>query len=221
MIWFISILTIIVAYLIGSVNTSIILSTALFGSDIRQSGSGNAGTTNMLRTHGKKMAIFTLLGDVLKGVIAVLLAILADKCLASIPTNTIATAYLLGSLPYIAGFFAVLGHNFPVFFQFKGGKGVATTLGVVLTINWQLGLIVLVIALAIMLTTRYVSLGSCVGAAIFPILYFISGLIGGEIDVVSLIFAAALGLLIVIRHSSNIARLKAGTENKLSFKKEN
>ncbi len=222
MIWIISILTIIAAYLIGSVNTSIILSKTLFGSDIRESGSGNAGTTNMLRTHGKKMAIFTLLGDVLKGVVAVLLAVLVDNLLQSVPTGTSVsvTSHLLGSLPFIAGFFAVLGHNFPVFFGFKGGKGVATTLGVVLTINWLLGLIVLVIALAIMLTTRYVSLGSCIGAAIFPILYFISGLIIGELDKVSLIFAIALGVLIVVRHRSNIKRLLNGNENKLSFKKE-
>ncbi len=220
MIWLICILTVIVAYLIGSINTSIILSKTLFGSDIRTSGSGNAGTTNMLRTHGKKMAIFTLLGDVLKGVVAVLLARLADNFLVAIPSTDLAIAHILGSLPYISGFFAVLGHNYPVFFGFRGGKGVATTLGVVLTTNWQLGLIVLAIALTIMLTTRYVSLGSCIGGALFPILYFVTGLIKGDFDMLSLIFTLALGVLIVARHQSNIKRLLSGTENKLSFKKE-
>ncbi len=220
MIWLICILTVIVAYLIGSINTSIILSKTLFGSDIHTSGSGNAGTTNMLRTHGKKMAIFTLLGDVLKGVVAVLLARLADNFLVAIPSTDLAIAHILGSLPYISGFFAVLGHNYPVFFGFRGGKGVATTLGVVLTTNWQLGLIVLAIALTIMLTTRYVSLGSCIGGALFPILYFVTGLIKGDFDMLSLIFTLALGVLIVARHQSNIKRLLSGTENKLSFKKE-
>ncbi|MBQ7794632.1 MAG: glycerol-3-phosphate 1-O-acyltransferase PlsY [Clostridia bacterium] len=216
MIWLISILTVIAAYLIGSVNTSIILSKALYGSDIRQTGSGNAGTTNMLRTHGKKMAAFTLIGDVLKGVVAVLLAMLADNQLADVPAN----GTLLASLPYIAGFFVVLGHNFPVFFQFRGGKGVATSLGVILTLDWKIGLTVLVIALAIMAISRYVSLGSVIAAFLFPVLHLASGLIGGDIDVMSVVFAAALAVLIIARHHSNISRLIRGTENKLGAKKE-
>ncbi len=215
MAWIIGILTIIAAYLIGSISPSIILSKALYGSDIRSSGSGNAGTTNMLRTHGKKVAIFTLLCDILKGVIPVLLANLAIRFWGDSLAD-----YIASSLPYIAGFFAVLGHNFPIFFGFKGGKGVATTLGVVLTVNWQLGLIVMVVALAIMAATRYVSLGSCIGALVFPIMYLVTSLMSGTFDAISMVFSAALGLLIILRHHSNIKRLLNGTENKLGAKKK-
>lgn len=220
MVYFICIATALAAYLIGSVNTSIILSKKVAGEDIRNSGSGNAGTTNMLRTYGKKLAIITLVCDILKGVVPVLLALLVDKLiLSNISSFSGMESYLLGSLHYIAGFFAVLGHNFPVFFGFKGGKGVATTLGAVLTLNWQVGLILLVVAVAIMAITRYVSLGSIIGAALFPILLLAFSLGSGEVDIMSIVFAFALAALIILRHSSNIRRLIKGEENKLFAKK--
>ena len=128
----------VVAYLIGSINSSILISKAVMGKDIRESGSGNAGATNMLRTMGKKYAIITLVIDILKGVISLLLAKLAINF----------GAYEVSM--YVAGVAAVVGHNFPVFFGFKGGKGVATSLGVILLLDWKIGLITLVIALAIM-----------------------------------------------------------------------
>lgn len=220
MVYFNCIATAIVAYLIGSINTSIILSKKVAGEDIRNSGSGNAGTTNMLRTYGKKLAIITLVCDILKGVLPVLLALLIDKLfLSNISSYTGMESYLLGSLHYIAAFFAVLGHNFPVFFNFKGGKGVATTLGAVLTLNWQVGLILLVVAVAIMAITRYVSLGSIIGAVLFPILLLAFSLGSGEVDIMSIVFAVLLAALIVLRHSSNIKRLLKGEENKLFSKK--
>lgn len=208
------------AYLIGSINPSIILSKTLAGSDIRTSGSGNAGATNMLRTYGKKMAIATLLLDVLKGVIAVLIARLVDELfLCHISTTDELSTHIVGSLPYIAGFFVALGHNFPVFFGFRGGKGVATGLGVLLSLNWQVGLICLVIAVSIMAISRYVSLGSVIGAGLFPILLLAFSLGSGEIDIFSLFFAVALAVLIIARHHSNIKRLIRGEENKLFAKK--
>ena len=130
------------AYLIGSINSSILISRIVSGKDIRESGSGNAGATNMLRTMGKKYAVITLVIDILKGVAAVL----AARLTAGIGMPEYAA--------YVAGVCVVLGHNFPVFFGFKGGKGVATSLGVVLVLDWQVGVIVLVTALLIMALSR-------------------------------------------------------------------
>ena len=124
-------------------------------------------------------------------------------------------------LPLIAGFFVILGHNFPVFFGFRGGKGVATSLGVILTLNYKVALFVAVIAILIMAVTRYVSLGSVLAGILYVIfdlayMYFTDTFYYPE-----LIFAVLVGLLVIIRHHENIKRLKNGTERKLGQKKEN
>ena len=192
------------AYLIGSVNFSIILSKLIAGKDIRESGSGNAGATNMLRTYGKKMGALTLLLDVLKGVVTVwLVKELSDSI----------------TFAYFAGLFVILGHNFPVYFGFKGGKGVATSLGVVFVLDWKAGLIVAVIAILIMALTRYVSLGSICGGALFIIIEFVKALITGDISAVRLICTVLIGGLLIVRHHANIKRLLNGTENKLGTAK--
>lgn len=198
----------VVCYLIGSINSSILISKIVSGKDIRESGSGNAGATNMLRTMGKKYAIITLVIDILKGVVAILLADLAVKFGAN------------GASSYIAGVAVVLGHNFPVFFGFRGGKGVATSLGVVLLLDWRIGLAVLVIALAIMVITRYVSLGSVVAAIVFMIVQTAVMFITNNFDIVRFICVLILGILLIIRHRSNIIRLIKGEENKLGAKKK-
>lgn len=192
------------AYLIGSVNFSIILSKLIAGKDIRESGSGNAGATNMLRTYGKKMGALTLLLDVLKGVVTVwLVKELSDSI----------------TFAYFAGLFVILGHNFPVYFGFKGGKGVATSLGVVFVLDWKVGLIVAVIAILIMALTRYVSFGSICGGALFIIIEFVKALITGDISAVRLICTVLIGGLLIVRHHANIKRLLNGTENKLGAAK--
>ena len=178
------------------------------GKDIRQSGSGNAGATNMLRTMGKKYAAITLVIDILKGVIAILLA----KLLIGYG------AYL--SSEYIAAVAVVLGHNFPVFFGFRGGKGVATSLGVVLLLDWRIGLCVLVIAISIMAMTRYVSLGSITSALVFMVAQVAVMLTVEGFDLVRFICVLILGLLLIVRHRANIVRLISGTENKLGSKKK-
>lgn len=227
MVYAYAIITAVVAYLIGSINTSIILSKSIYGSDIRSSGSGNAGATNMLRTHGKGIAIATLICDVLKGTIAVLCATLADLSLADYAKTTVLTSnesmFILGNLKYIAGVFVALGHDFPVFFGFRGGKGVATSLGVALTLNWQVGLIVAVCALVIMASSRYVSLGSICAAALYPFVLFIFLMSTGanlEENLGYLAMAFILAILLIIKHHSNIRKLYTGTENKLFAKKE-
>jgi len=203
----------ILAYLLGSVNFSIIISKKIAGFDVREKGSGNAGTTNMLRSVGKKAAALTLVCDILKGVVAVGVAALASLIFKD------ANGPLLVQLAAGA---VVLGHTFPIFFQFKGGKGVATALGVLLICNWQIGLICLVFAIVIMAVTRIVSLGSIMAAILYPVLtLFIHEhyIVAGENGYSYLIFSILLALLVVFNHRTNLKRILAGEENKLSFKK--
>lgn len=223
------VLTAVISYLIGSINSSIILSRTISGKDIRESGSGNAGATNMLRTHGKKMGVLTLLIDVFKGVLAVGLAWMVIKYYYSDfvsgvwekdNLNTWQKTLDSISIPYIAGLFVILGHNFPVFFGFKGGKGVATSLGAVMMLDWKIGVMLLAIAIIIMAITRYVSLGSIVAGALFIILEIARMFFDSEWNFIRIICVILMGGLVIIRHHANIKRLMAGTENKLGAKKK-
>ena len=139
----------IIAYLIGSINFSVILSKKMAGFDIREKGSGNAGSTNMLRSVGKKAALITLLCDILKGIVSILIAILIGNIFKDLNKAL---------LVQIAGLAVVIGHTFPVFFKFKGGKGVATALGIILLTNWQIGLICLIFGVILIIVTKMVSL---------------------------------------------------------------
>ena len=208
------ILMAIIAYSIGSVNFSVIFSKKFAGFDVREKGSGNAGTTNMLRSVGKKAAAITLICDILKGVVSIGIAIL----LGNVPEIN------KELLVQIAGVAVILGHTFPVFFGFKGGKGVATSLGVLLLSNWQIGLICLVFALVLMCLTRMVSVGSCAAAVLFPVLtLFINEhytvLTEGKSGNVYFIYRLILAVIVLFNHRSNIKRILNGTENKISFKK--
>lgn len=199
----------IIAYAIGSISFSVIISRKMAGFDVREKGSGNAGSTNMLRSVGKKAALLTLVCDILKGVVAVLIALLIGKL-----NQNVNGAILV----QVSAFFVVVGHTFPIFFEFRGGKGVATSLGVILLLNWKIGLICLIFALILMALTRMVSLGSITAAILFPVLtLFINEcyLVDGNYVIFGVIMAA----FIAYNHRSNIKRLLNGTENKLSFKK--
>ncbi len=194
----------VIAYLLGSINTAIILS-ALKGKDIRKEGSGNAGATNTLRVMGKKAAALVALFDGLKGVVAVLVARLVCALLG----DGAPVAY------YFAALSVMLGHVYPLYFSFKGGKGVMTTIAVIFMLDWRIGLVLFAVCIAIMLSTRYVSLGSCIGAGMFPILVavFHWG------DVAFLVISFLIGALTVYKHRTNIERLVNGTESKLNFSK--
>ena len=205
----------IISYLIGSVNFSVILSKKMAGFDVREKGSGNAGTTNMLRSVGKKAAALTLICDILKGVVSISLAMILGNIVPNMNKEL---------LIQIAGVAVILGHTFPIFFQFKGGKGVATSLGVLLMSNWQIGLICLVFALVLMILTRMVSLGSCAAAVLFPVLtLFINDnytvLTEGKNGNAYFIYSLILAVIVLYNHRSNIKRILNGTENRLSFKK--
>lgn len=199
----------IIAYAIGSISFSVIISRKMAGFDVREKGSGNAGSTNMLRSVGKKAALLTLVCDILKGVVAIGIALIVGK------TNPELNGALLAQL---AAFFVVVGHTFPIFFEFRGGKGVATSLGVILLINWKIGLICLTFAVILMVLSRMVSLGSISAAILFPVLtLFITDcyIVEGNYVIFGIIMAA----FIAYNHRSNIKRLLNGTENKISFKK--
>ncbi len=205
----------IIAYCIGSINFSVIFSKKFAGFDVREKGSGNAGSTNMLRSVGKKAAALTLICDVLKGVVAIVIAIILGNIFQDLNKEL---------LLQIAGIAVVLGHTFPVFFQFKGGKGVATSLGILLMSNWQIGLICLVFGIVLIALTRMVSLGSCAAAVLFPVLtLFINDhytvLTEGKQGNVYLVYSIILAIIVLYNHRSNIKRILNGTENKLSFKK--
>lgn len=214
------------AYLTGSINFSVILSKSIYGEDVRDSGSGNAGATNMLRTYGAGIAVLTLICDILKGALTVLLAswldIILCSYLKSSPMSDFERMFLFDNLKYIASVFVVLGHDFPLWFGFRGGKGVSTSLGAILALNWQIGLILLAIALLIMIFSRYVSLGSVTAAIVYPFIVLTYILAGGEKlsdNNVYLIMAFSLALLLILKHHANIKRLKCGTENKIFSKK--
>ena len=204
----VNVVTAIIAYLIGSINFSVILSKKMAGFDVREKGSGNAGTTNMLRAVGKKAAAITLVCDILKGVVAILIAMFIGN---------VAEEANKPLLVQIAGIAVILGHTFPIFFKFKGGKGVATSLGVLIMSNWQIGLICLVFALILIILTQMVSVGSIAAAILYPVLtlfipenYIVSGNY--------LIYSVILAVLVVFNHRENVKRLLNGTENKISFK---
>lgn len=227
MLYTITALTALAAYLLGSINTSIILSKAIYGDDIRSFGSGNAGATNMLRTHGKGIAAATLIFDVLKGTLAVILASWVGLIIMPYfkgETFSGAESFLSpNNLKYIAGVFAALGHDFPIFFGFRGGKGVATSLGVILALDWKIGLIVLAAAILVMAVSRYVSLGSVTAAAIYPFILFVDIIASGKNPADYPVYIAAafiLALLLIAKHHTNISKLKNGTENKLFSKKQ-
>lgn len=191
-------LALIIAYLLGSINSAILTGRLWKNIDIRDYGSGNAGATNVLRTLGKTAAIVVLIVDALKGVISVVIG-----------------RYIAGDMgTLLAGFGAVVGHNYPVYFGFKGGKGILTSAAVIFMVDWKIGLILLIVSIGIMSVTKYVSLGSVVGALLYPIL--VAAFYPGNIQYI--IFALCLGLLAIYRHKANISRLLNGTESKLGAK---
>ena len=204
----------IIAYAIGSINFSVLISKKMAGFDVREKGSGNAGTTNMLRSVGKKAAVITLLCDILKGVVSIGVALIGGNIVKNVDKAV---------LVQIAGILVVVGHTFPIFFEFKGGKGVATSLGVIMMINWKIGLICLVFALVIMAFSRMVSMGSVGAAILFPVLtlFINTNFIVEASGMKYFIFSVILAVMVIFNHRANIKRIANGTENKLSFKNTN
>ncbi|MBR5322696.1 MAG: glycerol-3-phosphate 1-O-acyltransferase PlsY [Clostridia bacterium] len=193
------ILLLLVGYLFGSFNFATFISKRKYNDDIREHGSGNAGMTNMMRTYGTKAAALTLIGDILKAVLACLLGYI-----------------VLGKAgAYVAGLGSIIGHTWPLYYNFKGGKGVATALAVILCTNPVVALLLLCIFVAIVAATKFISLGSIMCALVYPIILAKFG----TLNIVELICCFSLVFLLVFNHRSNIKRLLNNEENKFSFKK--
>lgn len=189
-----------IAYLIGSLNFGLIISKYKFKDDVRQHGSGSAGMTNMMRTYGRSAAAVTFFGDFIKAVISVLIGTL-----------------ICGEMgAYISGLFCVFGHVFPIYFKFKGGKGIAATAGMLVCLNPIVFAILLLIFVLIVAFTKYISLGSVMCMLIYPL---ILNRIVAEPNFIITIVSVLLAALVVFMHRANIKRLLEGTENKFSFKK--
>ena len=210
------ILIAVIAYLLGSLNFSIILSEVVKKKDIRDSGSGNAGATNMLRTYGKKAAVGTMIGDILKVALGIIIAFaILDVPMKYIFSNPADAAEIQRVMLYkeFAGLFCVLGHIFPLYFKFKGGKGVAACTGMVIIVDWRIALILFVVFIGVILISKWISLGSIVIALLYPVLIF-AFYKNFILVAVALLFTA----IVIVAHRENIKRLAKGTENKISIK---
>ncbi len=194
------------AYFLGGLNFAIIISKYKFKEDIRTYGSGNAGMTNMLRTYGKAAAAFTLLGDMAKAMLSVVIGML-----------------LAGEAgAYIAGFFCVIGHSFPCYYGFKGGKGIVVTATTLLCLEPIVFLILFAIFALLVASTKYLSLGSVIGMMLYPILLnrmyaFLNGMPEGAVPAIVSVLNT---ILVIWLHRENLKRLWNGTENKFSLKKK-
>ena len=197
------------AYLLGSIDTGILVSKYLYHDDVRNYGSGAAGMTNMLRTFGKKAAAMTATGDVLKGVLAVCIG---RWLFHMLPADAGVSPYLG---VYLAAIFAVLGHLYPLYFGFKGGKGVLVAAGAILAIQPVLLPFLALIFLACLLPTGMVSLGSVTMAALYPVLTILYGVFRGysAADLtVCTIGSVIMGAMVIYMHRSNIQRIREGKE---------
>ncbi len=206
------------AYLLGSVDTGILVSKYLYHDDVRTHGSGAAGMTNMLRTFGKKAAALTAAGDVLKGVAAVCIG---RWLFGFLPENAAVSPYLG---VYLTAVLAVVGHSKPIYFGFKGGKGVLVAGGAILAIQPVLLPFLTLIFLACLLPTGMVSLGSITMAAAYPVLTLICGLLRGLPTgdlVVCVVGAAIMGGMVIYMHRANIQRIRAGKEYRFGQKHKN
>ncbi len=226
--WLQTIIAVLAAYLVSSVNTSIIVTHIVTHKDIRTMGSGNAGFTNVLRCVGKVPAVITFVGDFLKGIISVLIAYFL---MFQVPgeMGEIYRAYVM----YLAGLFAVVGHTFPLYYKFKGGKGVVTTFAVMLMTDWRTLVCALLIFAIFFMIARIISLCALINFTVYPfttLLWRVLDYKGYTVAISPLkqptvpfivfatIVAFLIGLLIIIRHKDNIKRLINGTEKKITPK---
>ncbi len=215
------ILTALAAYLLGSLNSAIIVTKLFSHSDIRDSGSGNAGATNVLRSQGKLPALFTTVGDLGKSMAAVFIGGLLVSGLNSSYTGGSMKFVLVGK--FLAGLFCIIGHLYPLYFGFRGGKGVLTTLGMMLILDWRVALICLAVFTAMGLIFKMVSLGSICAGITLPILTGIFGRLVDGNSAATVLFCiamtTAIALILIFKHIPNIKRIIKGTESKIGSKK--
>jgi len=203
--------TALIAYLLGSVDFAIIISKYFYHDDVRKHGSGNAGMTNMLRTYGKAAAGLTLLGDALKTALAILIGNLLMGA---------GNEFLPGG--YLAGLLVIIGHAWPIFYKFKGGKGVVASAIVILINSPIVFLIVFVMFAIVLLLSRYMSMASITGMLVYPLVLrtMYNSVTHPEVQGLATVCAVFMTLLVIFLHRENLRRLRDGTESKFSFKRQ-
>ena len=228
------VIAVVVPYLLGSINSAVLISRLVYGEDIRKKGSGNGGLTNMHRVYGGRAAGLVLLGDVLKMVLSLLIVGIfygmqygviydaLDPTKLVVPETGFAYAFASNPLLYVAGLFCILGHIFPVYFKFKGGKGVLCTAAMVLILSPLVFVTLFLVFLLLLLITHYVSLASMTVGLLYPFvlnritLFFCGAAPGGLVPLLTIL----VGLLILYCHRTNLVRLKEKRENKFYFRKK-
>ena len=207
-------LCIAVSYLLGSVNAALVVSKGAYHDDVREHGSGNAGATNVMRTYGPKAGLVTLLGDAFKGILSILFACLVF----GYPSGEYNYIFLVTAV-YLSGFFCILGHVFPVFSRFKGGKGVSTMAGVVFLLNPFLFVVMFIMYVLLVFLSHYVSLASVVMAMFYPLLLSVIDHMRPYPIGVNVLSAVAIAALVVWAHRENLKRISKGTERKLYLRR--
>lgn len=229
--WWQIIVTTLLGYLLGSINFAIIITKIVDKKkDIREMGSGNAGFTNVLRSVGKGPAVFTIVFDFLKAIIAVVVGGILFSTITSNSSIQLVEFSTYGK--YLAGLCCIVGHMFPIYFGFKGGKGVVTTAALIAVADWRVFLAVIAVFAIVFIISKIISLSSLIGAVCYPIatflfLYFIDYRPVLDTEnahslsyvIISTLFTLFIGLCVIIKHKSNIERLLNGTEKKITAKK--
>jgi glycerol-3-phosphate acyltransferase PlsY len=208
-----------IAYILGSIPTAVWIGKVHYGIDVREHGSKNAGATNTFRVLGKKPGIIVLLIDILKGALASSLPYFALSAMITLPDSGPNAEQLIGigNVQIVASILAVVGHVFPIFAGFRGGKGVATSLGVIIGLQPIAAIICLVVFLSVFIASKYVSLGAMVAAVVFP---FVVHFVLKNESLWMTLFSILLSVLVIFAHRKNIGRLMSGEENRMNlFKK--
>lgn len=231
--WIQLVLTMVIAYLLGSISFSIIITRIVNNrADIRKMGSGNAGFTNVLRSVGKGPAVFTIVFDFLKGVISVIIGWLLFSTIQTIDGGSVLQSEIISYGKYIAGMCCMFGHIFPIYFGFKGGKGVVTAAALLAIADWRIFLFTIATFAIVFLITKTISKASILSAALLPIYtfcvtYFFDYLPSqseinrhtGVYVVVATVCMALVGITVILKHKENIKRILNGTEKKITSKK--
>lgn len=231
--WIQLVLTMVISYLLGSISFSIIITRIVDNrADIREMGSGNAGFTNVLRSVGKGPAVFTILFDFLKGVISVIIGWLLFSTIQTIDGGSVLQSEVISYGKYIAGMCCMLGHIFPIYFGFRGGKGVVTAAAMLAVADWRIFLIVIATFAIVFLITKTISKASILSAALLPIYTFCVTYFFDYLPsqagaarhtlvyvVVATVCMALVGITVIVKHKENIKRILNGTEKKITSKK--
>ncbi len=225
--WLAVLLTAVIAYLLGSINWAIIITKLFSKKDIRSFGSGNAGATNVLRSQGVVPAVLTTVGDLAKAAVSVLIGgwLLVHLNMSGVAAGGVFDAEntkIVGQ--YLGGLFSIVGHMYPIYYGFRGGKGVMATLGMYFVLDWRVALLCLMLFLVIVAVGRMVSLGSVCASTYIPVLTFIFRCYVDDLSIGAVIFCTVLSALnaaiIIFKHGSNMRRLADGTERRIGEDKD-